>query len=587
MGINLPFNNFTSGEIDELLLGRFELPVVQAGLLRAKNAIPLKNGGVRRIPGTYFPGYAYSNGTVPARDIPFSAKSGSYIVELTNLKARIWNSAHTVVQYSAVDLELTTTITTAELFEVQAKVINNELWLVHHAHKPQKIAETSPQPFTLSEPVFTGARTFSAAGDFPSVVAAYRGSILFGATDNEPATYFMSRAPVAATGSYRLTDFTLGANPDDAIVGFNTDGLGSRILWLQAHRRVAAGMTHTVWADATGFPSAANFYMHAIGFRGAAAIQAALLGNSIFYIGAPAPTLQMLVYSDEAGGFTDIEISRYSNHLLQSGIQEMAVMNTPEGGQAIVMPRADGGVAFYLVDATTGSITVGGCKYEAADGGLVQSAAPMRTATGDELWMVVKRGTKYCQEWLKFPTDRDADFTELHYVDSGIRWTGVATNTVSGLSHLEGKTVHAIADGSSMPAKVVTGGAVTYDKTFTKIHIGLPNESLVTPARPELQANLTWQGKKKKVNGLVLRIFNSYGGKVAAGRNPQPGDYQVIPYTGGPFQPFGQAPQPVTTDVVLDVHGDIDLDGVVTIKQDEPFPMTILAVVTDVQPEES
>ena len=568
-----------------MLLGRVDLPVVNAGCTTLKNAIPLKNGGVRRIPGTYYAGPGYASGTVNGRLIRFPAKSGQYIVELTNLKARIWNAAHTVVQYSAVDLVLTTTITTAELFECQARVVNNELFIVHHSHPVQRIKETTPAPFTLDVPTFTGSRTFGATGDYPSVVTAHRGSLVLGGSDNDPTGYAISRSPVAATGVFRTTDFTSGTNPDDAIIGFNTDGEGSRFTWIQAHRRVAAGMTKTVWADAGGLPTPANFYMQTVDYDGAATVQAAILKNAILYIGAPIPSLQMLIYSDEAGGMTDIDASRYFRHLLRPGIVQMAAMTSPEPGVWLV--RTDGKIVAVCVDINGGALSVGAGLYEPADGGLVKSAEVLRGANGDELWMYVLRGSVYQVEWMVFPTDNDSDFTELHYIDSGIRWTGASTNTVSGLAHLNGKTVHAIADGASMPAAVVAAGVATYEKSFTKIHVGLPNESICTPTRPEVQANATWQGKKKNVEAAVLRISKSYGGKIASGANPTAGDYQTIAYAGGPYQEFGAAPSPVTEDIHLDVVGDVDTDGVVSVKQDEPFPMTLLAIITRIKIQEA
>lgn len=582
--IALLANNFSSGEIDPMLLGRVDIPMVASGLTTLKNGIPLRNGGLRRIPGTYWWGAGYSSGSVKCRWIEMPLTTGFYMVELSNLKARIWQADHTVVQYSSADLVLTTTITTAELFECQARVVNDELFIVHKSHKPQRIKVSTPAPFAIDEPTFTGSRSFSTTNNYPSTVTAYNGRLGLGATNAEPTGYFISRSPVASSGTFRLLDFTIGTNPDDAIIGYNTDGFGSRLLWLQAHRRMMAGMTNTVWADATGFPSAANFYMQTVGYRGAAAIQAAILENSLFYVGSPIPTLQMASFSNEAGGMSDIEISRYCRHILRAGIVQIATMASPE--TTLWLVRNDGKVAVIALDTAGGNITVGASLYELADGGLVESAAVSRTSSGDELWMWVNRGgTRYC-ETLKFTTDNDSDFTELHYVDAGIRWAGSSTYTVSGLSHLNGKTVHAIADGESMPAEVVAAGSVTYEKPFTKIHVGLPQETIYTPTRPEVQANATWQGKKKNVERVTLRISNSYGGKVAAGKAPADEDYQTIPFTGGPFQAFGSAPLPVTEDIDLTVGGPIDTDGVVTIKQDEPFPMTVLAVVTRIRIQE-
>jgi hypothetical protein len=507
--------------------------------------------------------------------------TGFYMVELSNLKARIWQPDHTVVQYTSADLVLTTTIATAELFECQARVVNDELFIVHKNHKPQRIKASTPAPFAIDEPTFTGDRTFSTTNNFPSTVAAFRGSLVLGATIAEPTGYFISKAPTLSTGAFNTTVFALGsATASDAIIGYNTDGFGSKINWIQGHRRLVAGMTNTVYADSGALPTPTNFYMQVVSYRGASQVQAAILENGMFYVGSPIPTLQMLVYSLDAGGMTDIEASRFNRHLLKAGVTQLAAMASPE--TLLWALRPDGKAAVFAVDSGSQSVTIGGALYELPSA-TIESIGVSRTATGDELWLWVNRSGVRCCETLKFPTDNDLDFTELHYVDAGIRWAGSPATSVSGLTHLNGKTVHAIGDGASMPAVVVSGGVATYTKSFSKIHVGLPNESISTPTRPEVQANATWQGKKKNVERVTLRISNSYGGKVAAGADPEDLDFQTIPYTGGPFQEFGAEPAPITTDVHLDVGGNVDEDGVVTVKQDEPFPMTLLALITRIK----
>jgi hypothetical protein len=581
--ITLITNSLASGELDPKVLGRVDLPAVQAGCSRMRGFIPMKNGGARRTPGTYFAGNTRTPvaTNLKARMVTFQSAFGSYAAEFTDTSVRFWASDHAIAGTT-----LTTTILEAELFQMQVKVVNGEMWIVHASHPVQRITETSLETFTMgTAPTFTGSRTFASANNYPSVVATHRGSLVFGATNAEPSAYFLSRSPDAAAGVYRLTDFTLGANPDDAIIGYNSDGKNSRILWIEAHRRMLAGMTNSIWADGTGFPSAANFFMQLTNDAGAAFTQAVRLGNAIFYIGAPIPVLQMLLYSEESGGVVEVPISRFYESLLKPSIIEMTAMASPE--PMIWLTRSDGSLVSCTVDTTTGSLSIGFAIHERSDGGLVESACAVRMNGVDELWMSVLRGTARCVEWMTLPTDDDLDFTELHYVDSGIRWTGAATNTVSGLTHLNGKTVHAIADGGSMPAVVVSGGVATYTKTFTKIHVGLPMDARFTPTRPEVQANATWQGKKKSIDKCTLRIHNSYGGKIAAGKDPADTDFQVIAMENRPEQPLGTPPAPVTDDIDITLGGYIDTDGQFTIRQDEPFPLTVLAVMTRIKLQEA
>jgi len=579
-------NNLGSGEISPKQEARVDSIAYQTGCRTMKNALPMPGGGFRRFPGTYFDGYGYSSGTKKGLLFFFPAKSGAiYTCEFSNLIVQFWKSDFTKLQYSAADFTLAHTLLEAELFEAQMKVINGELWIVHHNHLVQKIAESSPAPLAISTPTFTGARTFSATGDYPSVIAVVAARLMLAATDNETETYFVSRAPNAATGIYRLTDFTTGTNPDDAIIGFATDGLGSRIRWAEAHKRVVAGLDQSTYADAGGFPTAGSFYLDAIGYEGVATLQAAKLKNYVLYVGAPSPSLHLLAYSQEGGGLMDVDVTREHDHILKPGVKQLAAMISPHS--ILFAVRTDG----VLVSATfdqeqAGTTYVGFGRQYPADSGTLESAAVMRTPSGDILWLEIKRGTKYCIEHIRIL--EDDDFSEIHYVDSGIRWVGAETDTVSGLGHLEGKTVHAIADGASMPAVVVSGGQAVYAKTFTKIHVGLPlpvgsGAMEVTPTRPELQANFTWQGKKKQVVQTILRMYNSYAGKVGADLD----SLQKIVYTGLPDQPLGEGPAPFTGDYEIPLAGNISPDGTITIVQDEPFPLTVLGMITRLAPVEA
>ena len=556
--VTLLRNNFTAGEIGPKLEGRVDLPVYQNGCRTLENFIPMRQGGFRTIPGSYYAGAAAG----VARLIPWYGKNDRYVVEMSNTLARFWKSDHTLHGTTVVS-----PYSGAQMGAVQWKGINNELYLVHAAFAPRKIDDGGGAP-AISTPTFTGAKTFAAGSAYPSIIGLNQGRLVLGATDAEPNGLFQSRAP-NSTG-YRLTDFTAGTNPDDAIFTYQADGFGSRLRWVHANRRVAAGADLSVWMDGGGLASPAAFYMSIANFCNAAAIQAVALDNGILYIGGPTPSLHLLLYSQEGGGLIDLDLTRDAEHILKPGVVEMTVQVNPE--PVVWITRTDGQLVGATVSIASGGVSVGFGRRECADGGLVESACVMRQTTGDEIWMSVNRGGTRQLEYFTFT--EDDDFTEIHYVDNGLRLTP-ASATVSGLSHLNGKTVHAIADGSSMPEKVVSGGQVTYSRVVNKIHIGQPYQSDCLPQRPEIPLNTTWFGKKKRVEKAVARLHRSYGGRIG-----QPGqaieDMQRLTY-----EPF-VTPQPFTGDKDLTVSGQVTTDGAVRIVREEPFPLTVLAVSTKI-----
>jgi len=179
---------------------------------------------------------------------------------------------------------------------------------------------------------------------------------------------------------------------------------------------------------------------------------------------------------------------------------------------------------------------------------------------------VNRGGTRYIEYYVL--AEDGTDFSEAHYVDSGLRKTyGTPTQTITGLGHLEGKQVDAIGDGQWMPTKTVSSGQVTYDTGVVLIHIGLPNSSKLLPQRPELALNLTWQGKRKRIEETVLRLYRTYGGK--AGQSES--DLHSLSY-----DQYG----PYSDDLIVPLQTMVDTDGAFWLVQDDPFPMNCLAMFT-------
>lgn len=566
MRVTTLHNNFSAGELTPKMDAAVDSPIYRGGCRTMVNNVPMTVGGFRRMPGSYHLGYVEDTTSV-ARLILWVASAATYMIELTALKARFWQA-----DYTLEGTELATPWTAAQLWELQVTNIDGGLYVVHPSHAPRLFTDV---PVAISIPTFTGTKTWGAADDYPSICAANAGRLLLGSTDNEPTLLAQSKAPDATIG-YRVLDFDIGTGlPDEAIVTYHADGNGSRLLWVAPGRRLTVGSDMSTWMAGGGIPTPATFWMDVIEAPGATRIQPCRIGNAVVYVGGPEPSLRLLRYSQEGGGLVEVDLSQFWDHMLKPGVVEITPMLAPE--TIVWAGRTDGQLAACRLKMAPGVLSVGWARWVPADGGLVESAACKRTATGDELWMIVNRAGKRCVERLVITEDDDQ--TEVHYIDSGLRFEyDPPEDTITGLTHLEGKVVHAVGDGGAMPERTVTGGEVTYDSEVSKIHIGLPYESKAWPMRPELALDMTWQGKKKRIEETTLRLYKSMGGKV--GHSPE--DLQAIPgFTPG-VDKFGVAPSLKTGDVKLDVKGVVDTDGAVCITQDDPWPLTVLGVMTRV-----
>ncbi len=80
--------------------------------------------------------------------------------------------------------------------------------------------------------------------------------------------------------------------------------------------------------------------------------------------------------------------------------------------------------------------------------------------------------TKLFIEQLDFELNMDATYTETF---------GAPSDTVTGLTYLEGKEVRVIGDGAVMQTQTVTGGEITLEREVTDVEVGLDFTPLLRP----------------------------------------------------------------------------------------------------------
>lgn len=159
--------------------------------------------------------------------------------------------------------------------------------------------------------------------------------------------------------------------------------------------------------------------------------------------------------------------------------------------------------------------------------------------------------------------------------------TGLATNTVLNLSHLNGMTVSILADGIVLDQQVVSGGTVTLPAYYTTVQIGLPYRCQLEPVNVE--AGLpdgTLQGRQVNITKTVLKVWNTSGGKCG----PDFDHLQDIKDLQRSVLINANGVPIYTGDVKLVRGGGYQGSGAICIQQDDPLPMTITAMVFEVQP---
>lgn len=157
----------------------------------------------------------------------------------------------------------------------------------------------------------------------------------------------------------------------------------------------------------------------------------------------------------------------------------------------------------------------------------------------------------------------DRPWTALQTDSAVVYVSATPTKIVPGLSHLEGETVEVVADGSFRGTKVVSMGSITMDEEYSQYEVGLHYTSTGVTMRPVI-ADAMIEGLPRSWNSLYLRLKDTVGGKV---------NDTAISYPASPLTTL----VPFTGDRRITNKG-WDSEGRVTFTQDEPYPMTVLAI---------
>jgi len=152
--------------------------------------------------------------------------------------------------------------------------------------------------------------------------------------------------------------------------------------------------------------------------------------------------------------------------------------------------------------------------------------------------------------------------------------TGVlrrCVTSVSGLSHLEGKTVSILADGSVAPPQTVSAGSVTVPVASARIHVGLPFTSeirtLPLPVEPEIAA------RQKRITQVDLLVRHAR--EVEAG----PEETALTYYKPRLGEAMGQPASPLVGTITMAVLPQWGRTPRLLVRIAEPLPLEILDIM--------
>jgi len=504
------------------------------------------------------PVYPKLNGDAANIEYSFSEPSPGYVYRATMTDFATGSCKYTLVAYNT---------DVAGYVEIATYVDANEVTAIVRSELAGTAATTK-----------WAEGAWSAYRGYPRAICLYQNRLCLAGTSYMPHGFWTS----VSGGDYenmRASDLD-----DGAIVYEVASAKQNPILWLQDKQGIIVGTSGSVLRI---FSQSNNstLTLATIGSErqsqsGSCDMQAQLIGDSIVFADRNRRKVKDIIYDLQSDGFVSPELTVFAEHITDPCLVEVAVQQRPD--PILWYIRGDGNCVTLTYNRSQSIVA----WAEQITDGNFESVAVIPGETEDEVWFVIQReindvNVRYIEKLKE--QDWGTDSNDCWFVDSGLEYDSTETATITGLDHLEGKTVQVFYDGNSVQTATVSGGAITLDPNITRAVVGLPfTSTLVTfPVELPLQGGFT-VGYRKKIYEIVGCFYRTmYGEYGLVGQFVDPTMYP-IPWSEWPNTTMGSDAH-YTGQIRLPT--DIGWEDEVRIKfvQDEPYPFNLTALITKIE----
>ena len=412
---------------------------------------------------------------------------------------------------------------------------------------------------------------FSDTTSYPKTVSFFEQRLVFAGSVTSPQTIWFSKS-----GDYE--NFSAGIVDDDAMIYTLASNQVNAIQSIKSTRTLIVMTTGGEFTVSSGTGTDAvtptNVNIRKQSTYGSAGVDAISIGNATVFLQRAKRKLRELAYNFDSDSYVAPDLCILAEHISYSGIKYMDYQQEPFS--IVWCVREDGKLIGLTYNRLQDVVAWHGHSLGGTNAKVKSIAVIDNDGTEDEVWLIVERtingSTKKYIEYLT-PYDFNSDLETFHYLDSGLSYSGASTVNISGLGHLEGETVSIIVNGATHPDKVVSSGAITLDRTATKVKVGLGYASTLQTMRLDQGYKGTDQTKTKRIYDVAIRFYETVGAKVG----PNETNLEEIPFRDSSASMSAAVPL-YSGDKEIEFPSDYGTDGFVLVKQEQALPMTILAI---------
>ena len=414
---------------------------------------------------------------------------------------------------------------------------------------------------------------FGSPGEYPGAVSYHEQRRVFAGTTNKPQNIWMTKSGTESNMSY-----TLPVHDDDRIafrVAAREANTIRHIVPLSELLLLTSSAEWRVTSVNSDALTPESISVRPQSYVGASNVQPAIINNTLIYGAARGGHVRELAYNWQANGFLSGDLALRAAHLFDTfDVLDMAYSKAP---QPVVWFISSSGKLLGLTYVPEQQ--VGAWHWHDTDG-VFETCAVVAEGQEDVLYVVVRRTINGQQvRYVERLASRQfVDQADAFFVDCGLTYKGAGVDTITGLQHLEGKTVSILADGAVHPQRIVTNGAITLDQEASTVQIGLPIQAdlQTLPLAVQLQDGSFAQGRYKNVNKIWLRVHRSSGIFVG------PTEHELVEAKQRTTEPYGTPPALKSEEIPIVLTPTWADSGQVYVRQDDPLPLTVVNITLEV-----
>lgn len=315
-----------------------------------------------------------------------------------------------------------------------------------------------------------------------------------------------------------------------------------------------------------------NFKIVNFSNQGSADVKPAVLDNKVIYVQAGGVRLYEINYNPDNNDYQSVELSDVYPEAGLPGISRIGIQRHPDTRVHII--RSDGTAAVLIYDPIENLK----CFVELETDGEIEDVVVLPGAIEDKVYYSIKRTingstVRYLEKWALESECQGGTLNKQ--ADSFYEYSGASAATITGLSHLEGKSVVAWGNGKNLGTYTVSSGSVTLSEAVTSCIIGLTYIAQYKSTKLTYASNSPLN-QKKRLNGLGAVLYNTH--------------YQGLQY-GPDFDHLDSLPlvedgKITSADTIhssydkemFEFEGVWDSDSRICLQAQAPNPCTLLAI---------